>query len=164
MFPNSLGSIIIMVLEKNPEKLPSVHNSVHIHTKDNSSTDVSTPSPPVPKPLEPTAGPPGPGPPPNEGTKAWLQVLGAFFLTFNTWGLLNSFGVFQSIYANSLLKEESASNISWIGSAQAFLTLFGGVLCGRALDAGYFYVNVGGGAFCEVFGMMSGFSPSFLLW
>lgn len=28
---------------------------------------------------------PDPGPPPNGGFKAWLQVLGAFFLNFNTW-------------------------------------------------------------------------------
>ena len=26
-----------------------------------------------------------PGPPPNGGLKAWQQVLGAFFLNFNTW-------------------------------------------------------------------------------
>ena len=25
---------------------------------------------------------------PNGGTKAWLQVLGSFFLFFNTWGML----------------------------------------------------------------------------
>jgi hypothetical protein len=30
-----------------------------------------------------------------------------------------------------------------------------GVLCGRALDAGYFYVNITLGVFLEVFGMMS---------
>ena len=28
---------------------------------------------------------PDPGPPPNGGLKAWQQVLGAFFLNFNTW-------------------------------------------------------------------------------
>ena len=27
----------------------------------------------------------GPGPPPDGGFVAWLQVLGAFFLNFNTW-------------------------------------------------------------------------------
>ena len=27
----------------------------------------------------------GPGPPPNGGLRAWQQVLGAFFLNFNTW-------------------------------------------------------------------------------
>lgn len=33
---------------------------------------------------KPPAGPPG-GPPPNGGLTAWLQVLGGFFLFFNTW-------------------------------------------------------------------------------
>lgn len=33
---------------------------------------------------KPRTGPPG-GPPPNGGLTAWLQVLGGFFLFFNTW-------------------------------------------------------------------------------
>lgn len=28
---------------------------------------------------------PGPGPPPDGGLVAWLQVVGGFFLNFNTW-------------------------------------------------------------------------------
>jgi hypothetical protein len=36
------------------------------------------------QPQKPAGGPPG-GPPPNGGTTAWLQVLGGFFLFFNTW-------------------------------------------------------------------------------
>jgi hypothetical protein len=36
------------------------------------------------QPQKPPAGPPG-GPPPNGGLTAWLQVLGGFFLFFNTW-------------------------------------------------------------------------------
>ncbi|KAH8888063.1 putative monocarboxylate permease [Thozetella sp. PMI_491] len=98
--------------------------------------------------------PPGPGPPPNGGTKAWLQVLGAFFLNFNTWGLVNTFGVFQSYYATTLLRSSSESDISWIGSIQAFIMLAMGVVCGRALDAGYFYTELGLGVFLEVFGLM----------
>lgn len=43
---------------------------------------------------EAPAGPPG-GPPPNGGLKAWLQVLGSWMLFFNTWGILNTFGVYQ---------------------------------------------------------------------
>jgi hypothetical protein len=39
----------------------------------------------------PTPGPPG-GPPPDGGLTAWLQVLGGYFLFFNTWGLINAFG------------------------------------------------------------------------
>ena len=31
------------------------------------------------------AAPPGPPPIPNGGLQAWLQVLGAHFLWFNTW-------------------------------------------------------------------------------
>lgn len=32
---------------------------------------------------------------PNGGTKAWLQVLGAFFLFFNSWGIINTFGEYH---------------------------------------------------------------------
>lgn len=102
--------------------------------------------------------PTGPPSPPNGGTRAWLQVLGAFFLNFNTWGLVNTFGTFQSEYSTGLLRDFSQSSIAWIGSLQAFLMLVVGVLCGRALDAGYFYVDITLGLFLEVFGMMSEFS------
>lgn len=104
--------------------------------------------------------PAGPPPPPNGGTRAWLQVLGAFFLNFNTWGLVNTFGTFQSEYSTGLLRGSSQSSISWIGSLQAFLMLVIGVLCGRALDAGYFYMDISMGVFLEVFGMMSKILPS----
>ncbi|ROV87530.1 hypothetical protein VMCG_10686 [Cytospora schulzeri] len=97
---------------------------------------------------------PAPGPPPNGGTKAWLQVLGAFFLNFNTWGLANSFGEFQTQYSTGLLNSSSQSAVSWIGSLQSFLMLVFGVVCGRAVDAGYFYWVITIGAFLEVFGMM----------
>lgn len=30
---------------------------------------------------------------PNGGTKAWLQVLASFFLFFNSWGIVNTFGM-----------------------------------------------------------------------
>lgn len=65
-----------------------------------------------------------------------LQVLGAFFLNLNTWGLLNTFGIFQSEYSAGFLKTNTESAISWIGSVQAFLMLVVCVLCGRLLDAG----------------------------
>jgi hypothetical protein len=45
-------------------------------------------------------GPPG-GPPPDGGLTAWLQVLGGYFLFFNTWGLINAFGTqFTSLSSN----------------------------------------------------------------
>lgn len=84
-------------------------------------------------------------PPPNGGLVAWMQVVGSFFLFFNCWyvnyqtshiiltylrGTVNSFGVFQTYYENNPYWVESPSNISWIGSVQAFLLLMvGGKLC-----------------------------------
>lgn len=49
---------------------------------------------------------------------------------------MNSFGVFQTYYVNSLGK--SPSDISWIGSIQVFLVFFIGTFTGRLTDAGYF--------------------------
>lgn len=98
------------------------------------------------------AVPPAVGPPPNGGTKAWMQVLGAFFLNFNTWGIINTYGVFQAYYSTELLASSSESAISWIGSIQAFLMLVVGVICGRALDAGYYYSDIITGTVLIVFG------------
>lgn len=53
-------------------------------------------------------------------------------------GVIGAFGVYQTYYETALLANESPSNISWIGSIQAFLTLFVGVLSGPLFDAGYF--------------------------
>ena len=54
----------------------------------------------------------------------------------NTWGYINSFGVFQTYYATTL--RHAPSDISWIGSIQVFLLFFVGTLTGRLTDAGYF--------------------------
>jgi hypothetical protein len=32
---------------------------------------------------------------PNGGTIAWLQVLASFFLFFNSWGIINTYGMFH---------------------------------------------------------------------
>ncbi|KAL8790010.1 MAG: hypothetical protein Q9195_006559 [Heterodermia aff. obscurata] len=128
-----------------------------------SLTDPERPSPevtptkdrsPSPPASHAPAQPAAPGPPPDGGTKAWLQVLGGFLLVLNTWGLTNAYGVFQTYYSTELLTSSTPSAISWIGSIQAFLLLFVGIICGRALDAGYFYHIAFIGGFLEVFGMM----------
>ncbi|KAK1762769.1 MFS general substrate transporter [Phialemonium atrogriseum] len=54
----------------------------------------------------------------------------------NTWGFINSFGIFQTYYTTAL--SHSPSDISWIGSIQVFLLFFVGTATGRATDAGYF--------------------------
>jgi MFS family permease len=75
---------------------------------------------------------------PNGGTTANLQILGSFFLLFNSWGIINTFGSYQAYYTTTLLPASSASAISWIGSIQAFLLLMVGALTGPLYDLGYF--------------------------
>ena len=75
---------------------------------------------------------------PNGGLWAWLQVLGSFFLLFNSWGIINTYGSYQAYYETDLLPNTSPSAISWIGSIQAFLLLLVGALTGPIYDAGYF--------------------------
>ncbi|KAI1618426.1 MFS transporter, MCP family, solute carrier family 16, member 10 [Exophiala viscosa] len=98
----------------------------------------------------------GDTPPPNGGTLAWLQVLGAFFLYFNSWGTLNTFGVFQTYYVDNDVLHTSPSDISWIGSAQAFLAMMVGVVTGPLYDAGYFrHLILAGGIMVSLGFMMT---------
>uniref|UniRef100_A0A093V8M1 Putative transporter MCH4 n=1 Tax=Talaromyces marneffei PM1 TaxID=1077442 RepID=A0A093V8M1_TALMA len=90
----------------------------------------------------------------DTGFTAWLQVLGAFFLFFNTWGLINTWGAFQTYYEEHILSHESASTISWIGSIESFLLMFIGVVSGPLFDAGYLPVLLPLGSFMVVFGYM----------
>ncbi|KFY17902.1 hypothetical protein V492_00299 [Pseudogymnoascus sp. VKM F-4246] len=94
------------------------------------------------------------GPPPDGGFAAWLQVLGAFFLFFNSWGIVNTFGVYQSFYQSSLLKSRKSSDISWIGTFGAFLLVSLSIVSGPIFDRGYVRSLVVVGSFFTVFGLM----------
>ncbi|KAI0888848.1 major facilitator superfamily domain-containing protein [Annulohypoxylon maeteangense] len=74
---------------------------------------------------------------PKEGVFAWVQVLGAFVLNLNTWGMMNSFGAFQTFYQLDMLSSYSSSNIAWIGSTQSFLLFLVSLAAGPLFDAGY---------------------------
>ncbi|KAF2164712.1 hypothetical protein M409DRAFT_25106 [Zasmidium cellare ATCC 36951] len=116
---------------------------------DKSEARDSSPSSPV-APVAP-ADPPAP---PDGGLQAWLQVAAGFFLWFNSWGFVNTFGVYQTYYELDLLRTSSASDISWIGSFQVFLLMFGGFLVGPLYDMGYVRHIVAVGGFFVVFGQM----------
>lgn len=92
--------------------------------------------------------------PPNGGLKAWIQVASGFAVFFNTWGVLNTFGVFQTYYESGELFGETSSNIAWIGSIQAYCVLIGGLISGPIYDRGHFRALLSGGSFLIVLGFM----------
>lgn len=53
-----------------------------------------------------------PGPPPDGGLVAWTQAIMGHLIVFNTWGYINSFGVFQTYYVATL--GHPPSDISWV--------------------------------------------------
>ena len=112
-----------------------------------------------------------PEPPPDGGLVAWLQVVGAFFLMFNTWsvsesfylvsplnqscrGNVQSFGAYQTYWETGELFQAASSSISWIGALQGFFLNFLGSLSGPLYDAGYFRILTTLGAPMIVFGQM----------
>lgn len=92
--------------------------------------------------------------PPDGGLAAWLQVTAAFLVFFNTWGMLNTFAVFQTYYESGELFEASSSNISWIGSIQCYLLQLTGLIAGPIYDRGYLRILLLVGSFMVVFGYM----------
>lgn len=67
---------------------------------------------------------------PDGGRKAWLMVFGAWsaptdissnqarWISFSTFGFVNSFGIFEAYYSSHQLASSTPSDIAWIGSFQ----------------------------------------------
>ncbi|KAL8733574.1 MAG: hypothetical protein Q9166_001982 [cf. Caloplaca sp. 2 TL-2023] len=108
--------------------------------------------------------------PPDGGLRAWLVVFGGFSALFCTFGYFNSFGfrgvftidvvnnrrfrVFQSHYQYRFLAAKSSSDISWIGSLQAFFLFLGGVLSGPLTDRHGIKAILTPSSACLVFSVM----------
>ncbi|KAL9088553.1 MAG: hypothetical protein Q9159_003043 [Coniocarpon cinnabarinum] len=90
---------------------------------------------------------------PDHGLHAWLIAIMAFFGTFATGGLQNSFGIFAAYYKAIFLPTQSLSAIAWIGSLQIFLFYFMGQPVGYLTDRGHFRVFTFTGAFLLVLGI-----------
>ncbi|KAF9527216.1 major facilitator superfamily domain-containing protein [Crepidotus variabilis] len=88
---------------------------------------------------------------PEGGLHAWLTVLGGTMVTFCTFGVVQSFGVYQDYYARIALPTRSPAQISLIGSLQVFFVFAIGLPAGRLFDAGYFRVCLAGGSLLYIF-------------
>lgn len=92
-----------------------------------------------------------PGPAPDGGVKAWTQVACAWMICVTTWGYVNSFGVFQTYYTDTL--GETRSTVSWVGSIQLWVIFVMSAISGRALDAGLFIPTLIVGSFIQLIGI-----------
>ncbi|KAJ9487113.1 hypothetical protein VN97_g6212 [Penicillium thymicola] len=75
-------------------------------------------------------------------------------LYFNTWGILNTFGAYQTYYESGALFHSSSSDISWVGSIAAFMLLFVGLFVGPIYDRGYLRTLLIVGSLMIAFGHM----------
>ncbi|EJF60332.1 hypothetical protein DICSQDRAFT_171292 [Dichomitus squalens LYAD-421 SS1] len=107
---------------------------------------------------------------PEGGLRAWLTVLGGSMVVMCTFGIVQSFGVFQDYYTRVSLKEHSPSQISWIGSFQLFLLFAVALPSGRLYDEGFFraFFTFWGLFFpffyLQLYGSLHGVSHSFTIY
>lgn len=94
-----------------------------------------------------------PGPPPDGGWEAWIACACTHLVIMDTWGVINSFGSFQTYYTQLL--DKSPSQIAWIGSFQIFLLFFVGTFTGRLTDAGYFRQLLALGTILQLVGIFT---------
>ncbi|PSR79696.1 major facilitator superfamily transporter [Coniella lustricola] len=100
--------------------------------------------------------------PPNGGLRAWLQVLGAFFMYFNTWGIVSSYGSYQTYYESSILSTAGSFQVSSIGAVQSFFMVFLGFIAGPTFDMGYFKPLIRGGSLLVLLGTITqGFATEY---
>lgn len=76
-------------------------------------------------------------------------------LTSLTVCLLTVSGAFQDYYEKFSLRGVPPASISWIGSIQAFLFVFGGVFTGPLYDRGYLQTLVRTGSLLVVLGLVA---------
>lgn len=75
-----------------------------------------------------------------------MHEIFSVMVSFCTFGVVQSFGVYQDYYARMSLSERDASEISWIGSIQVFFVFVTGLPAGRLFDAGCFHHCLIGGS------------------
>ncbi|KAI0087793.1 major facilitator superfamily domain-containing protein [Irpex rosettiformis] len=88
---------------------------------------------------------------PEGGLRGWLTVIGGAMVCMCSFGVVQSFGVFQDYYTRITLNEHTASQISWIGSFKLCMVFFLGLPVGQLYDMGYFRVIICAGSLLYLF-------------
>lgn len=68
------------------------------------------------------------------GLQAWLSVAGSFLVYFASFGVVNSFGFFQTYYRLNYLSGYPDSEIAFIGTLQITLLYLSGSVAGTLFD------------------------------
>ncbi|KAK6008125.1 hypothetical protein QM012_000028 [Aureobasidium pullulans] len=68
------------------------------------------------------------------GTRAWLVVVGCWCVAFASFGIVNTFGVYETYYLHTYLRDYSPSTVAWIGSIQAWVQLSATLISGPISD------------------------------
>jgi MFS transporter, MCT family, solute carrier family 16 (monocarboxylic acid transporters), member 10 len=74
---------------------------------------------------------------------------------FNSWGLVNAYGTFQSYYGQHMLAQSSPILLNLIGASQCFFVLFLSFAQGKMLDAGYSRTLLGLGSMFVALGLFT---------
>jgi MFS family permease len=82
-----------------------------------------------------------------------MQAFGAFLVYTATWGLLSTYGSYQSYYERTLT-DVPTDTIAWIGTVEGVLLILGGVVTGPIYDRGYIRSLLYVGTILTVFGVM----------
>jgi MFS family permease len=72
-------------------------------------------------------------------------------ILFCTFGMIQTFGVYQDYYTRTHLNNHTPSQISWIGSVQVFLLFVIGLPAGKLFDDGHFHLCMISGGIVFVF-------------
>ncbi|KAL6306977.1 hypothetical protein BKA93DRAFT_728656, partial [Sparassis latifolia] len=86
--------------------------------------------------------------------EAWTVVFGGFMVFVASFGVMNTYGVFQDYYSSTLLTKSSSSTISLIGAIQIYLLYRAGPVVDRIYNAYGTTVIIAVGSFQTVFSLM----------
>ncbi|KAK4051964.1 hypothetical protein OIO90_004494 [Microbotryomycetes sp. JL221] len=88
---------------------------------------------------------------PDGGIAAYRTVTAGTLTIFSTFGVSISFGVLQAELKQTLLTNNNASEISWIGSAMMTIAFASALPAGRLFDQGYYRQQLAAGSLLFTF-------------